>query len=113
MQLLRSAAYKAWRVVPSPLRSSTRRMVGRTAVEDIVPDDVQDAQRAAGFDTATPDTLNGLIRAFKIAPANGDYFEFGMFKGYTFWFAQRLAAFHGRDAMRFFGFDSFAGLPAI
>lgn len=42
----------------------------------------------------------------------GDYYEFGVFKGHTFWQAQRRAKALGLMQMRFFGFDSFQGLPA-
>lgn len=41
----------------------------------------------------------------------GDYYEFGVFKGHTFWQAQRRAKALGLEQMRFFGFDSFEGLP--
>jgi len=43
----------------------------------------------------------------------GDYYEFGVFKGYTFWQAQLVAQELGVEQMRFFGFDSFEGLPQI
>jgi O-methyltransferase len=42
----------------------------------------------------------------------GDYYEFGVFKGHTFLHAQLAARDMGMQQMRFFGFDSFAGLPA-
>ncbi len=42
----------------------------------------------------------------------GDYFEFGLYRGSNFSAAQRLAARYGlAPEMRFFGFDSFQGLP--
>jgi len=41
----------------------------------------------------------------------GDYYEFGVFKGHTFLHAQLAAGELGRHTMRFFGFDSFEGLP--
>jgi O-methyltransferase len=41
----------------------------------------------------------------------GDYYEFGVFKGHTFLHAQLAARELGLDEMRFFGFDSFQGLP--
>ncbi|UCH72238.1 MAG: hypothetical protein JSW62_01445 [Thermoplasmatales archaeon] len=43
----------------------------------------------------------------------GDYYEFGIYKGYTFWYAQKIANNLGINKMRFFGFDSFKGLPEI
>lgn len=43
----------------------------------------------------------------------GDYYEFGLFGGYTFWVAQQ--ACHELRIMdtNFYGFDSFRGLPPI
>lgn len=71
-----------------------------------------------GFDTASPGLREALAKAFDAAGRNGlanvgDYCEFGLFKGYSFWFAQDQARGRGFDRMRFFGFDSFAGLPAV
>ncbi len=71
-----------------------------------------------GFDTASPAALPALEDAFRASVDHGlahrgDYFEFGVFKGYAFWYAQDVARRHGLDRMRFFGFDSFAGLPPV
>jgi len=41
----------------------------------------------------------------------GDYYEFGMFRGYSFLSAYRSARDLGLSRMRFWGFDSFEGLP--
>lgn len=42
----------------------------------------------------------------------GDYYEFGLFRGQSFAAAHRLARRHRLASdMRFFGFDSFQGLP--
>jgi len=43
----------------------------------------------------------------------GDYYEFGVFKGHTFLHARLAARELGLDKMRFFGFDSFEGLPPV
>lgn len=71
-----------------------------------------------GFDTANKDVLPAIERCFARALATGvagqgDYVEFGIFKGYAFWYAQQVAVKSGLNAMRFFGFDSFQGLPAV
>lgn len=42
----------------------------------------------------------------------GDYLEFGIYRGFTLWYAQALAQELGLRNMRFFGFDSFQGLPS-
>lgn len=70
-----------------------------------------------GFSSATPELGAGLEQIFDVAAElgvlrDGDYCEFGLFKGYSFWKAQQEARKHGLPC-RFFGFDSFAGLPEI
>ena len=52
-----------------------------------------------GFDTANRAVLPALERCFGKAKENGngakgDYMEFGLFKGYSFWYAQHLAREH-------------------
>ena len=71
-----------------------------------------------GFDTASPAVLPALEASFQESidrglAYEGGYFEFGVFKGYTFWYAQDLARKHGLERMQFYGFDSFAGLPPV
>jgi len=71
-----------------------------------------------GFNSATRSTLEGLDKAFAVAQDldllnQGDYYEFGIFKGYSFWAAQDKANDAGVKSMRFFGFDSFEGLPEV
>ena len=69
-----------------------------------------------GFDAANRAILPALDRCFARLNENGkadtgDYMEFGLFKGYSFWYAQNLANRYDLKSMRFFGFDSFQGLP--
>jgi O-methyltransferase len=69
-----------------------------------------------GFDAANRAILPALERCFAKVKQDGrsdsgDYLEFGLFKGYSFWYAQHLANRHDIKSMRFFGFDSFQGLP--
>ena len=42
----------------------------------------------------------------------GDYLEFGVYRGATLATAYHAARRHGLDSMAFYGFDSFAGMPA-
>lgn len=63
------------------------------------------------FESLNPANLQALKTAFKIAPA-GDYYEFGVYKGFSFWFAMQIAEILEKRNMHFFGFDSFDGLPA-
>jgi O-methyltransferase len=61
-----------------------------------------------------PETVRRCMRrALEMGTAGqGDYYEFGIFKGHTFYHAQKSADELGLKQMRFFGFDSFQGLPA-
>lgn len=71
--------------------------------------------RQAGFFTltpATPPAIYASLRRLAQAGVSGDYYEFGLYRGFTLWFAQQAAAQCGLDEMRFVGFDSFRGLPA-
>jgi len=43
----------------------------------------------------------------------GDYYEFGLFRGFTLWQAEQSARKLGLQTPHFWGFDSFQGLPAI
>jgi O-methyltransferase len=72
------------------------------------------ASPADGLATLSPETPPALYRSLRrIARTGpvGDYYEFGLYNGFTFWFAQQSADLCGLRSMRFFGFDSFQGLP--
>ena len=71
-----------------------------------------------GFRTANKYVLPAIERCFAEAGRlrtlpESDYMEFGIFKGYSFWYAQEVASRTGVQRMRFFGFDSFRGLPEV
>ncbi|MGE3743079.1 MAG: TylF/MycF/NovP-related O-methyltransferase, partial [Geminicoccaceae bacterium] len=68
------------------------------------------------FFTLSPDVTIALMRAFTMQRDRGmldgyGYFEFGMFRGYSMWWADRLAREYGAKGFTYYGFDSFAGLP--
>lgn len=70
-----------------------------------------------GFSSATKELPAATEKCLKEAvksgiAGKGDYCEFGVFKGYSFLHAQQTAEKLGITNMRFFGFDSFEGLPA-
>jgi hypothetical protein len=70
--------------------------------------------RLEGFATANVAVLDATGRALEHVRAEGvpgDYLEFGVFKGASLLHAQRTADRLGIRGMRFYGFDSFAGLP--
>ena len=71
-----------------------------------------------GFNTPTAALPQAQGRALEEAVRrgfthSGDYYEFGLFKGYSFWNMQYQAQRRGLRRMRFFGFDSFRGLPEV
>ena len=70
------------------------------------------------FDSADRDLPKVIDKCLRAANDSGladegDYFEFGVFKGYAFWCAYKVATELGIERMRFFGFDSFEGLPEV
>jgi hypothetical protein len=72
----------------------------------------------APFDTLSPGLPDALAQAFRLAreeagQSPGDYFEFGLYRGYSFAKAFELCRELGLDDTRFFGFDSFEGLPRL
>jgi hypothetical protein len=76
-------------------------------------------QRFGGFYAASPDVLVALVKAFNIqAQETGrnlfdghGYYEFGLFRGFSFWFAEQISREYTGSNFSFFGFDSFEGLP--
>lgn len=70
------------------------------------------------FRPCTPHLLIAVNRALRFSQDHGtadrgEYLEFGIFRGFTLWYAQALARDLGIRGMRFFGFDSFRGLPEV
>ena len=65
------------------------------------------------FYSLTPELAPATVRALDAVRAPGPglgYYEFGLFKGYNLWFAERVCA-HARPDWIFHGFDSFEGMP--
>jgi O-methyltransferase len=72
--------------------------------------------REPPFTPCTPHLLIAVQRSLRICLERGqaegsDYLEFGVYRGFTLWYAQALSTDLGIRDMRCFGFDSFAGLP--
>lgn len=73
------------------------------------------------FYTLSPDALVAIVKAFNLqkeAQAQGrdllsahGYYEFGMFRGFSFWFAEQVSRDYTGPEFRCLGFDSFEGLP--
>ena len=81
--------------------------------DSIVGSSLQD-----GFRTLSPELLTGIAKSFyllnKCYPKllnKGSYLEFGLYRGFSFWFAQQVGNDFVEKDFNYFGFDSFAGLP--
>jgi len=70
-----------------------------------------------GFYSLSPDALVALVRVFNIQQSQlssgrnlfegHGYYEFGLFRGFSFWFAEQLSREYAGPSFRLFGFDSF------
>lgn len=71
----------------------------------------------SSFLSLSPETPAALSKAFKLIKENGqhnpvgDYYEFGLFRGFTFLKAFEHSKSLGINDIHFYGFDSFEGLP--
>jgi len=73
------------------------------------------------FYTLSPPLLVAIVKAFNIqrrACKDGrnlldghGYYEFGVFKGFSFWLAEQVSREYVGPNFRLYGFDSFEGLP--
>lgn len=57
--------------------------------------------------------LGQAFEFIKLNAMDGDYFEFGLWRGKTFLYARHMKCRYRIREMMFFGFDSFQGLPPI
>ncbi len=102
--LTEAMARRAFRRLPRGLRASVRAAVaGRP------------------FLTPSPHLLVAITMAFGRLAAGGAgagagagraYYEFGVYRGYSLWYAEQMSRLHADPGFRCLGFDSFAGLPA-
>ena len=68
------------------------------------------------FRTLSPGAPGAIRKGFELIMArdgevSGDYYEFGLFRGYTFLQAWNHCRELGLNGVNFYGFDSFEGLP--
>lgn len=63
----------------------------------------------------TPEAIQKSFQYIQSAklPLFGDYYEFGLFRGYTFLKAYQYSQELDVNNVNFYGFDSFQGLPAV
>jgi O-methyltransferase len=106
--------YPIWTRLPDSVRMRGHQFLKHIGVRSQIAQML--APAADGFMTPTPATPPAIASSMhRIAESGptGDYYEFGLYRGYTFYQAQRAADAAGLRDMQFFGFDSFAGLPEI
>ena len=70
------------------------------------------------FKTLSPGAPGAIRQAFvermgSLPDSMGDYYEFGIFRGFAFLSAQKTCDEFGLDDVHFYGFDSFEGLPPV
>jgi O-methyltransferase len=97
------------------LRTKIGRSLNVLGLRDVVRS-IEQALTSDGFRPADTNTPLAVERALRIAMdtgmvTQGDYYEFGLYQGYTFWYAQKVVQDAGNVSMRFIGLDSFEGLP--
>lgn len=65
------------------------------------------------FHTLSPDLLVALVKAFDAQKdfEGRAYYEFGLYQGFSIWFAEQIARGRVPADFQFYGFDSFEGLP--
>jgi hypothetical protein len=110
-----SSLISAYTKLPTSVRRPIGRVVSRSPALTRAANALA-ARGQRGFVTMTPDTLPAITQALAAVRSEGlqgDYFEFGLFRGFTFLHAQKEARRLGLRDIHFYGFDSFAGLPEI
>lgn len=106
----------AWNRLPPRLREVLRRRLRKKAAPEALPEALKERLDSVGFSTSTPDTSPAIYDCFAALADSGvlgDYYEFGLWQGYSFCVAQAAASSAGRTEPQFFGFDSFMGLPPL
>lgn len=105
-----------WNRLPPRAREFLRRRLRDKGAPEGLPEPLRKRLDSVGFSTSTPDTSPAIYKCFTILAdtgIEGDYYEFGLWQGYSFCVAQAAASSAGGTAPQFFGFDSFEGLPPL
>jgi hypothetical protein len=67
------------------------------------------------FYTLSPTLMVAIVKAFQVQKPEllkkHGYYEFGLFKGFNFWFAEQISRSCTDKEFKLYGFDSFEGLP--
>lgn len=105
---------RAWGYVPSPFRRLLIKPLRSPRLRLTMLSLLRIRERS-GFITVSSGlgAIDSMMERLRTEGPSGDYYEFGLYRGYTFWHAQKAADRIGIQGMRFFGFDSFDGLPEV
>jgi hypothetical protein len=106
---------RAWGHLPSAVRRTVVRVMSSEQIR-LALLDMLGIRKKSGFfplSNGGPGAIDEVMDRLRAGGPAGDYYEFGLYRGYTFWYAQQAANRVGLSGMRFFGFDSFAGLPEV
>lgn len=107
------AFFRFFRKIKGILFSFIRRVTKSKTIENIYWKYFH-GFHAANEEVTLPLVKKSLEKAAEIGTTEiGDYYEFGIFNGYTFLYAQKIAQYLNLGKIKFFGFDSFKGLPKI
>lgn len=108
------ALRRAWDYVPSPMRRVVVRLLKseRVRVNLLNALGVRDRNEFASLSRGLG-VIDRMMERLKQGDVVGDYYEFGLFRGYSFWHAQQSADRQGIEGMQFYGFDSFSGMPEV
>lgn len=106
---------KAWDHIPIAARRPILRAMTNERLRLTVLDKLHIRSRS-GFISVSdggPYAVAAVMNHLSAHGPVGDYYEFGLYRGFTLWSAQNAANRAGLSDMRFFGFDSFSGLPEV
>lgn len=108
------ALRRVWDYVPSVVRRVVVRLLRseRIRLNLLHALGVRDRSEFASLSRSLG-VIDLMMQRLRQQDIRGDYYEFGLFRGYSFWYAQQAADREGIAGMRFYGFDSFSGLPEV
>jgi O-methyltransferase len=106
---------RAWDHLPSLVRRPILRLMRseRVRLRLLAALGIRDESDFIALGSGGAQAIEDALASLRATGVGGDYYEFGLYRGQSFWSAQKAADRLGISGMRFFGFDSFAGLPEI
>lgn len=106
---------RAWDHMPSLVRRPILRLMRseRFRLRLLGTLGLRDESDFIALNSGGDEAIEVALDRVKADGVAGDYYEFGLYRGHSIWSAQQTADRLGIGGMRFFGFDSFEGLPEI